>query len=559
MRKTLFLFGLLALVSLMIGCGMNADEQSLQIQIDQYTEQMKPLEKTANLAYWSAAITGQESNYNAYAAADLKMKQLQSDPAVYQKLKTFKESGQIRNSIMKRELDVLLNEFQINQIEPELLEKIVTLSANIEQNFSTFRGEIKGRTVTSNEIDQILKTETRSGKRKAAWLASKQVGPMVADDIIKLVKLRNQAARALGYENYHTLKLETSELNVKALDAIFEELESLTAKPYAELKSELDGILAESYQMKVKDLRPWHYHDPFFQETPLVYNVDLDAYYTGKDVQKLAVDFFEGIDLEVQSILDRSDLFEKEGKNPHAFCTDIDREGDIRILCNIKDNERWMETMLHELGHAIYDEYINPDLPFTLRSPAHSFTTEAIAMFFGRLSRNPIWMQTMLNLSGKEREELETVTTKYMQLKQIIFARWSMVMYNFEKALYANPDSDLNTLWWDMVERYQLVTRPANRNEPDWAAKIHFTIAPCYYQNYLMGELFASQLHFALASDIPTLANENSPSYINQAAVGTFLKQNVFLEGNRYPWNEMIERATGETLAPKYFVTQFIQ
>jgi peptidyl-dipeptidase A len=454
---------------------------------------------------------------------------------------------------------VLLNDFRINQIGPELLEKIVTLSAKIEQKFSTFRGKINGRAVTSNEIDQILKTESHSEKRKTAWLASKQVGAVVADDIIELVKLRNQAARALGYDNYHTLKLETSELDVKALDRIFEELETLTARPYARLKKELDSILAESYRIETKELHPWHYHDPFFQETPLVYKVDLDACYTGKDIRKLAVDFYRGIDLEVQSILDRSDLYEKEGKNPHAFCTDIDREGDVRILCNLKDNERWMETLLHELGHAVYDAHIDPALPFTLRSPAHSFTTEAIAMFFGRLSRNPAWMQIMLGLTDEKREELETVTAKYMQLKQIIFARWSMVMYHFEKALYADPDQDLNTLWWDMVEKYQLVTRPEKRDEPDWAAKIHFTIAPCYYQNYLMGELLASQLHFALESEIPALANDHNPSYINQKAVGTFLKKNVFLEGNRYPWNEMIQRATGETLTPEYFVSQFIQ
>ena len=41
-------------------------------------------------------------------------------------------------------------------------------------------------------------------------------------------------------------------------------------------------------------LMPWHYHDPFFQETPMVYDLDLDVYYKDKDVKKLAETFYDG-------------------------------------------------------------------------------------------------------------------------------------------------------------------------------------------------------------------------------------------------------------------------
>ena len=56
----------------------------------------------------------------------------------------------------------------------------------------------------------------------------------------------------------------------------------------------------------------------------------------------------------------RSDLYEKPGKSPHAFCTDIDREGDVRVLANIVPNEYWMGTMLHELGHSVYSQQEHP-------------------------------------------------------------------------------------------------------------------------------------------------------------------------------------------------------
>ena len=59
-------------------------------------------------------------------------------------------------------------------------------------------------------------------------------------------------------------------------------------------------------------------------------------------------------------MLGKSDLYEKKGKSPHAFCTDIDREGDVRVLANIVNNEYWMGTMLHELGHSVYSQHEHP-------------------------------------------------------------------------------------------------------------------------------------------------------------------------------------------------------
>ena len=89
-----------------------------------------------------------------------------------------------------------------------------------------------------------------------------------------------------------------------------------------------------------------------------------------------------------------------------------------------------------------------------------------------------------------------------------MFARWVLVMTNFERGLYADPDADLDTLWWDLVEQFQRVRRPDGRHAPDWAAKIHLAVAPVYYQNYLYGELVASQLQATLDARAGGLVDE---------------------------------------------------
>jgi peptidyl-dipeptidase A len=541
------------------GCGNIATEKQLEQFIDIHIAKVEPLSIQANLAYWDASTTGKPEDYERFNKLQLEIRKIYNNRQEFAFLKEIKESGQIRSGKLARQLDKLYYAYLRNQIEPELLEKLVDTDNKIQEKYNTFRGTIDGKKVTMSDIYIILTTENNSLKRELAWRASKQVGDVIFNDLIELVKLRNTAARKVGFDNYHTLSIVTGEQSVEELDRIFNELCELTNEPFARLKNELDRILADSYGIAPYDLMPWHYHDPFFQRTPLVYELDLDAYYKDQDVKELSQRYYVGIGLPVDDILARSDLYDREGKYPHAFSFEADRNGDVRILCNLQNTERWMETILHELGHAVYSKYHDRKEPWLLREPAHSFTTEAIAMFFGRLSRNAAWMQKMLDLSESQRVKIERVSEKYLRFQQILFARWAMVMYNFEKQLYANPDQDLNILWWDLVEKYQFIKRPPGPVDAGWASKLHFTTAPCYYHNYMLGELLASQLHNYIVHNVLMLKSDEDVSYVGRKEVGRFIREKVLEPGAVYHWNEMIRQATGESLTPKYFVEKFVK
>jgi len=554
---------LVILVSLFLmmffGCGGNQMEKQFKQFLTAHVEKVQPLAKEMNLAYWNASITGNSEDFKKYANLELELRTIYSDTSEFAQLKHFKESNQINQAQLKRQLELLYNFFLSNQIDPQLLKQIVEKSSAVTEKFNTYRGTIDGKKVTDNDIRKILKQETDSSIRRDTWLASKQVGKEVANDLIELVKLRNEAANKLGFENYYLMSLALAEQNINDLNEIFDELSELTNQPFKQLKAELDSILAYNYGLAVAGLMPWHYHDPFFQEGPLVYEVDLDKYFQDKDIKELARTFYNNINLNVDDILERSDLYEKEGKNPHAFCTHIDRAGDVRILTNLQNDEKWMETMLHELGHGVYDKYIDASLPYLLREPAHIFTTEAIAMFFGRLSRNANWIQDMTGISNEEKFQIAAPVYKSLRLQQWIFARWCQVMFRFEQELYKNPDQDLNQLWWDLVETYQLIKKPKHRDNPDWAAKIHFTSSPVYYHNYMLGELLASQLFFYILENVLKADSGADVSYVNKVEIGNYLKDKIFAVGASYYWNDMIKKATGEPLAPKYFVQQFVQ
>ncbi len=543
---------------LLFGCAHNSREKQLQEFIAAHVAQVQPLSDQANITYWKASTTGKPKYYDKLRELQTRIRCIQSDSHQYAFLKEVKKSGRIKDAGLRRQLDKLYYTYLHNQIPPQLLKKIVETDTSVKKKYNNFRGKMDGRKVANSEIYTILTTEQDSRKRELAWKASKQVGEAIVDDLIRLVKLRNRAAQHLGFDNYHTFSITTGEQSIGELDAIFAELDECTDEPFAQLKEELDRILADSYGIAPQDLMPWHYHDPFFQRTPLVYELDLDRYYGNADVKEIAKEYYAGVGLPVDDILARSDLYDRRNKYPHAFSHDVDRKGDVRILCNLQNTERWMETILHELGHAVYSKYHDRDEPWLLRMPAHSFTTEAVAMFFGRLSRNAAWMQEMLDLSDAERKEIEKVSEKYLRFQQILFARWAMVMYNFEKQLYADPDRDLNDLWWDLVEKYQLIRRPPGPADAGWASKLHFTSAPCYYHNYMLGELLASQLHHYIIHKVFKLNSGENVSYVGNKGPGKYLRRKIFSPGARYHWNDLIERATGEPLTCKYFVEQFV-
>lgn len=561
--KNLFPFLLTLTITLFMinSCGTKKDEQmnnEFKEFVKNWESKYIPLYKELNLSYWDASISGKKEDFDKVLELQNKITAIFSDKESFNKLKKFKESGSIKDEIDKRQLEVLYLSFLSNQVDTSLLNAVNKLQNEIEQKYTNFRAEVNGKNLTDNQIEEVLTTSTDSKELQSVWEAHKKIGTVVADDIKQLVKMRNQIAKQLGFSNYHEMSLKLKEQDPNEILKLFDELDSLTKDAFAKEKENIDKYFTERYKISKEQLMPWHYQNRFFQEAPKIYEVDLDVYYKDKDLVKLTSAYYGGIGLSIDDIVAKSDLYEKPGKNQHAYCTDIDNEGDVRVLCNIKPNEKWMNTMLHEYGHAVYDKFIDRQLPFSLRDPAHTFTTEAIAQLFGRMATNAKWIKDMLGINDDEYNKIRDNCFKSLRLHQLVFSRWSQVMYRFEKSMYENPDQDLNKLWWDLVEKYQMVKKPEGRNQPDWASKIHIATVPCYYHNYLLGELLASQLQNYIVKNIIKSDDLINQSFKNNTEVGKYLKEKIFSPGAKYFWNDMIEKATGEKLTPKYYAKMFV-
>jgi peptidyl-dipeptidase A len=293
-------------------------------------------------------------------------------------------------------------------------------------------------------------------------------------------------------------------------------------------------------------LRPWHFADRFFQKAPPMGEFDFDSLFAEKDPVELATRTYDGLGMDVRPVLSRSDLYARPGKDQHAFMTHIDRQGDIRTLNNLERNHRWNETLHHELGHAVYELYLDPQLPWLLRAPAHILATEAIAILMGSVTLEREWLTQVLGVPAAQAESAAAAAHRRSNAADLIFTRWCLVMTNFERLMYADPEGDLDAIWWDLVEKYQMLKRPEGRKAPDWAAKYHVALVPVYYQNYELGLLVSAQLLDRITA--------HAGGFIGRTQAGEWLKENFFRPGARRNWASHVASATGEPLNPQYFV-----
>ncbi len=517
--------------------------------LEAFVPQVESKSRQLNLATWILETTGSSDASALQAALNSELRLLYSDPHTLKQLVKWDRDPAIKDPLLKRQLNVLLRAFKKNAIPPHLLVEISNQEAALQLAYANFRAEIDGTPVSDNDIRQILSKEDGPSKRKKAWEASKQIGVVLAPQILSLVALRNEAAQSAGYADYFQMELELYEVDEKWLFRTFDDLAERSDAAYRHALKYIEKQQSARFGMPTSALGPWAWSEPFCQEDPLDI-CELDTLVAGADLCDIGIQFYKKMGIDIVPTLKRSDMFERPGKNQHAFCMSIDRAADVRTLNNVKPTMKWMETVLHEFGHAIYDLGFDPALPWLLREPPHMIPTEAMALVAGRKAYLPEVLRDLLGHTVKQ-NGLIMKAEEGLKRRQLIFSRWVLVMTYFERELYRNPSQDLNKLWWELIEKFQKIRTPKGRKgKEDWAAKYHLGLAPVYYYSYLLGEMFASAIE-------ETLVKVTKDKALATAKAGRFLQDKLFFPGNSLCWSDLVKHVTGKPLSADPWLHHF--
>ncbi|HEV8637595.1 MAG TPA: M3 family metallopeptidase [Chloroflexota bacterium] len=500
---------------------------------------------------WEFSLRGDEATQAKLEALMRRNREHYADHERFARLSRWRETGQAApDRLLARQVELLWRDYLGNQGEPQIRDQLVRLQAEQQGLFNRFRASLDGRAWSENDLNDAL-AETRDRElARRVWEASKQIGRYAEPHAIEMVRLNNRDAQAQGFRDAYERGLVLAEVDEGRLFALLDALERDSDAPFRAAKAELDARLAERFGVPAAELRPWHYGDPFFQRPPRAAEPDLDPYFKEKDPEALANAAIDSIGLDARPILARSDNWPRPGKNQHAFCMSVQPNGsDVRTLNNLTHSYHWTGVLLHELGHALAAEYADRSLPQRLVLWPNGIIAETESQTIDRIANDARWLHEAVGIEADRAEWLADEMRQRARLSQLILTRWSLVQAHFERALHADPEQDLPTLWWDLVERFQLVRRPEGRHEPDWAAKIHNANFPGHYYVYILGELVVSQLSRALAQEVGGL-------YGHRRA-GPFLVDRLYRLGAQYDWEETARRATGAPLSVDAYVAEW--
>ncbi len=253
----------------------------------------------------------------------------------------------------------------------------------------------------------------------------------------------------------------------------------------------------------------------------------------------------------------------------HPFCGGVPQ--DVRITTRYNNQEFLSALMgiVHETGHARYEQNLPREW---LGQPiAHARSTaihESQSLLFEmQLARSNEFLQVIHPLVIQQfGEQPAFAEHNFIALNQrvktglirvdadeVSYPAHVILRYEIEKALIGGEIDveDIPALWNEKMQQYLGINTEGDYRN-GCMQDIHWTDGAFgYFPTYTLGAMYAAQLFHAARSAIPALDSHIANG--NLAPLLNWLQQNIWQHGSRYPTAELITKATGEPLNPRYF------
>src|SRR6266403_1635017 len=119
-----------ATVTMIVAAEPSASERARKF-VASHEAKIRPLEITANLAWWNANTTGKDEDFKKKEEAQNRIDEALAEPAVFKELKAIKDAAGQRpldDGPLARQIDVLYLQYLEKQVEPAVLKQIVAKS-----------------------------------------------------------------------------------------------------------------------------------------------------------------------------------------------------------------------------------------------------------------------------------------------------------------------------------------------------------------------------------------------------------------------------------------------
>ncbi|NGQ94803.1 carboxypeptidase M32 [Brevibacillus sp. SYP-B805] len=258
-------------------------------------------------------------------------------------------------------------------------------------------------------------------------------------------------------------------------------------------------------------------------------------------------------------------------RSVHPFCTSF-APGDVRITTRYYPDDLRMALFgsIHEAGHAIYEQNINPDL---LGTPLCDGTSMGIHESQSRFWENmiarslPFWQHFYgeavkrfpAQLAGVSLEQfyrgINQVTPSFIRVEadELTYNLHIMIRYEIEKGLIEETleVGDLPTVWNSKMKEYLGIVPP--NDQEGVLQDVHWSGGSFgYFPTYSLGNVYAAQFAHTMKKEIDGF--EELIAAGDFAPIRGWLKEKIHQYGKVKTPNELLQEITGELTNATYLV-----
>lgn len=253
------------------------------------------------------------------------------------------------------------------------------------------------------------------------------------------------------------------------------------------------------------------------------------------------------------------------GQNP--FCTEIG-PGDVRVVLRFYTNDllRGIFTLLHELGHALYDQgldgaHYGTPMGSSTSASFHESQSRLWENFVGRSAG--FWRYFYPRLQTAFTRGLKDVPldgfmriinrvepgANRVEADEVTYNVHILIRVELERALLSGDlgASDLPDAWGELYQRYLGVTPADDREgclqDSHWAEGLIG-----YFPTYALGNIYAAQIFDAASRELGSLDDAFAAG--DFLVLRDWLRSRIHRFGMTYQSTEIIKRLTGRESHP---------
>ncbi len=454
---------------------------------------------------------------------------------------------------------------------PGAAQELADIEARLDADYSTAKFVYQGKTLTLDDMEDILRTSRDPNETKALWEGWRQVSsPQMKGDYAKLVTLANEGSRELGYADTGALwrswyDMPPDQFAAKT-DQLWNQVKPLYDKLHCYVRAKLNQKYGAAVQPATGPIREDLTGNMWGQGWANIYDIvapknadmgyDLTASLVahGYDAVKMvhaADNWYQSIGFapEPKTFWERSQITRPRDRDVicHASAWDIDGKDDIRLKACITVTADDFYTVHHELGHNMYQRAY-ADQPFLFRGGANDGFHEAIGDFAGLNALTPGYLKDLGLIDTVPGPDADIPYLLKMALDKVGILPFALIVDKWRWGVFEGQitPQHYNDAWWDLVEKYQGLMPPGPRPADAFDPGAKFHIADnTPYARYFLADIYEFQFYRAACRLAGWKGPLNRCNIYGNRQVGA--KFNDMLKmGQSRPWPQALAAFTGE-------------